>query len=532
MTSDALLTLPDRLAALERAAADARELGLDLVSARAETVLGSARERAGFPGDAYVLVLAGGTGVGKSSVLNALAGRKVSEVRAVRPTTERPVAWVAETRRAELAPLLSWLGVEQVAGHAEEALSGVAILDLPDFDSVRVENRAIVDALLPRIDALAWVVDPEKYDDERLHGYLRRLAAHAPRMWFILNKRDRVSPGALAELQTDLARRLADAGIPEPRILAASAQTGAGMGAIRGAIAAEADAKALVTARLTTDALSALTDVAGALGVAPGEYRPLLPPARREDAIREAVAGALAVIDPPGVGRQVQTAAMARARRTGGSLLSRVVRLISWMTGHERRTADPASYVRDWRNRGSLGRMLNPTRAALVEAARGVPAESRSAVLRAIDADELEPVLVRSLDRVTREAAEGLEVPGSFLWPVIGAVQLVIGAVFAFAVAWYVTLFLASGIVPVTTAEVPYLGSVPLPLLMLAGSLAASAVLGFLLSLHAGAIGRRRGRRVAEQVRVAVTETMTAAGTAGLDRLEVIRARLADELDP
>jgi GTP-binding protein EngB required for normal cell division len=530
LTADAGVALVDRLASLERAAADARELGLSAIADRAEAILGSARERAGFPGDAYVLVLAGGTGVGKSSILNALAGRQVSEVRAVRPTTQRPIAWVAESRRAELAPLLAWLGVEQVAGHVEGGLDGVAILDLPDFDSVRTENRAVVDELLPRIDALAWVLDPEKYDDERFHEYLRRQVAHAPRMWFLLNKLDRVPQDSRAELEADLTRRLREAGIEAPRVLPVSATTGAGVDAVREAIGSEADAKALVTARLSTDAREAVADVARSVGVEAGAYRPLLDPARRDAAIKEAVGGALAVVDPPGVGRQVQTAVMARARRTGGSLLSRVVRLLSWLTGHHGRTADPAAYVRAWRNRGSLGRMLNPVRASLLEAARGVPAESRAAILRAIDADELEPALVRSLDRVTRDAAEGLRVPGSILWPVIGAVQLVIGAVFAFAVAWYVTLFLAGGVMPVTTVDVPYLGAVPLPLLMLAGSLAASAVLGFLLGLHAGWVGRRRGRRVAEQVRAAVAGSMTTAGTSGLDRLEVIRARLADDL--
>ena len=349
-------------------------------------------------------------------------------------------------------------------------------------------------------------------------------------MWFILNKLDRVAPDARAGLQADLARRLREAGIESPRILAASATSGDGIDALRDAIGSEADAKALVTARLSTDAREAVGDVARALGVEPGRYTQLLDPARRTAAIKEAVAGAQAVIDPPGVGRQVQTAVMARARRSGGSLLSRVVRLLSWLTGHHARTADPAAYLRAWRNRGSLGRILNPVRAALLEASRGVPAESRAAVLRGIEADDLEPALVRTLDGVAREASEGLRVPGSILWPVIGAVQLVIGAVFAFAVAWYVTLFLAGGVMPVTTYDVPYLGAVPLPLLMLGGSLAASAVLGWLLGLHAGFIGRRRGRRVADQVRAAVTEAMTSAGTAGLDRLETIRARLAEDL--
>jgi GTP-binding protein EngB required for normal cell division len=522
--------LADRLAALELAAADARDLGLVEVAARAGAVLGRARERAGFPGDAYVLVLAGGTGVGKSSVLNALAGREISAARATRPTTERPVAWIAESRRAGMEPLLAWLGVGQVVGHAEAALANVAVLDLPDFDSVRTENRAVVDELLPRVDALAWVLDPEKYDDERFHEYLRGLAAHGPRMWFLLNKVDRVPAVSRAALEEDLGRRLSEAGIARARIVAISAQTGEGIDAVRRAIGSEADAKALVMARLATDAREAVSDVARALGVEASGYRPLVEPARRDAAIGEAVAGALAVMDPPGVGRQMRTAVMARARRTGGSVLSRVVRLLSWLTGHHARTADPAAYLKAWRNRGSIGRILNPVRASMLEAAHAVPAESRPAVLRGLDADQLEPVVVRTLDRVAREGADELRVPGSWLWPVIGAVQLVVGAVFAFAVAWYVTLFLSSGVVPVTTATVPYLGEVPLPLLLLAGSVAASAVLGFLLGLHAGWIGRRRARRVADQVRVAVTEAIATAGSAGLERLEGIRARLSRDL--
>ena len=160
-----------------------------------------------------MLALAGGTGVGKSSVLNALAEVPVSPARALRPTTEHPLAWVANDAREELRPLLDWLGVERVVGHDREDLAGVAILDLPDVDSVRIEHRATVDALLPRIDAVAWVVDPEKYDDERLHEYLRRLAPHAERMRFIFNKADRLDPGEQKMLVDDFRRRLAADGI-------------------------------------------------------------------------------------------------------------------------------------------------------------------------------------------------------------------------------------------------------------------------------------------------------------------------------
>jgi hypothetical protein len=111
---------------------------------------------------------------------------------------------------------------------------------------------------------------------------------------------------------------------------------------------------------------------------------------------------------------------------------------------------------------------------------------------------------------------------------VVGAVQLLIGAVFLFTVAWYVTLFVSTGAVPVGTIELPILGPVPLPLVLLAGSVLASAILGWLLALHAGWIGRRRGRRVAERVRAAVASAVHEAGLRGLRRVEEVRSGVAE----
>ena len=54
----------------------------------------AAHKRHGFLGDTVVVALAGGTGSGKSSLLNALAGHEVSGVGAVRPTTAEPLAWI------------------------------------------------------------------------------------------------------------------------------------------------------------------------------------------------------------------------------------------------------------------------------------------------------------------------------------------------------------------------------------------------------------------------------------------------------
>ncbi|HEX2844232.1 MAG TPA: GTPase [Candidatus Limnocylindria bacterium] len=516
---------------LERLAADAaavRDIGLAEGSDRAEEVVGRGRARAGFPGSAYVLALAGGTGVGKSSVLNALAGQTVSTVRAVRPTTHEPIAWIADGRRDELGPLLAWLDVRHVTTHAQAGLGGVAILDLPDVDSVRTEHRALVDELLPRIDAIAWVVDPEKYDDERLHGYLRSLASHADRLRFILNKVDRLTEAQRAELVDDLRRRLADAGIPDARIDAVSATSGEGIDALRRNLGAAGDAKALVAQKLATDVAEARAKLAAAVGVTAGApYVPLVDEQRRAATIRDAIAGSLAIVDPAGVARQVQAAVLGRARRSGGSLLGRVVVLLGWLTGQSRRRADPVAYLRDWRSRGSLARAVNPVHSTLVEAVRGVPSSSRPPLMATLGADETENTIARAIDRATRDASADLRIPGSWLWPVIGALQLIVGAVFLFAVAWYVTLFLSQGVVPVATFEAPVLGPLPLPLALLAGSFVVSALLGFLLSLHAGWIGRRAGRRMADRVSEAVRDAVEQEAMVGLERIEAVRERLA-----
>ncbi|HEU5324716.1 MAG TPA: GTPase [Candidatus Limnocylindria bacterium] len=522
------MTLEKRLERLGAAADAAAGIGLDGPAHAAREVVETARRRVGFPGDVYVLALAGGTGVGKSSILNALAGRTVSAVRAVRPTTDEPVAWVASDRVDELRPLLEWLGVRHVASHADERLSGVAILDLPDVDSVRTEHRAAVDALLPRIDAVAWVVDPEKYDDERLHQYLRSLAPHAARLRFVLNKTDRLTEADRGAVASDLERRLAADAIMTPRIDAVSAATGDGMDGLRQALAGAADAKAVVIDKLSTDVAAAATALGRAAAVDRADPdRRLVPEERERAAIDEAVEGALAVVDPPGLARQVQAAVLGRARRTGGSLLGRVVGLLGWMTGQQRRRADPAGYLRDWRRRGSLGRVVNPVHRLLVEAAAALPPASRPAVLAALGAADLEAETARVLDRVSRDAAGEVRIGGSWLWLPIGAVQLVVGAIFVFAVAWYVTLFVSGGSVPVATIEVPVLGPVPLPLVLLAGSVIVSAVLGLILSLHAGWLGRRQGRRLASRVREAVEVAVREQGLAGLHRVEAARAVIA-----
>jgi hypothetical protein len=144
-----------------------------------------------------------------------------------------------------------------------------------------------------------------------------------------------------------------------------------------------------------------------------------------------------------------------------------------------------------------------------------------------LGAEDAETAVTRSLDRSTRQAANELAVPTSFLWPVVGFIQLLSGAVLLFAVAWYLTIVFGPGGLLVSTVDLPYLGPVPMPLVLIAGSLALSLLLGFVITFHAGWMGKRMGRKVAKRVAESVAEAIASVGFGRLDAVEEARARLA-----
>ncbi|MEV7325307.1 YfjP family GTPase [Streptomyces sp. NPDC093970] len=227
------------LVGLSRTRLDSRTL------AEAGRVLDEAAARRRLSGQHTVVAIAGATGSGKSQLFNALAGVAISETGVRRPTTAAPIACSWSDGSAALIDRLGIPGrLRRRPVHNPEAdaqLRGLILVDLPDHDSAVVQHRDHVDRILRLVDAVIWVVDPEKYADAVLHErYLRPLSGHAEVMFIVLNQTDRL-PGEAADLVLDDLRRVLDEdgvalgeyGEPGATVLALSALTGDGVGELR-----------------------------------------------------------------------------------------------------------------------------------------------------------------------------------------------------------------------------------------------------------------------------------------------------------
>lgn len=216
------------LDALDRAVATVAEVAPEEVVRESAEAAARWRQRLGLLGETALVALAGGTGSGKSSLLNAIAGGEVAATGTLRPTTAEPLAWIPADPEPGLVRFLDELGVRQRA--YQQRHPWLAVLDLPDTDSVETGHRATVEALLPWVDAVVWVVDPEKYQDRALHNrYLAPLASHRHRFRFVLNQSDRLPPEARQEVVEDLRLSLAEDGIPDAAIHVVAADPPGGL---------------------------------------------------------------------------------------------------------------------------------------------------------------------------------------------------------------------------------------------------------------------------------------------------------------
>lgn len=175
--------------------------------------------------DAPLLAVVGGsTGSGKSTLVNAIVGEKVTQSGVIRPTTRQPVLvtnpgdeeWfnsnhvlpglARERGEASANPQATSLRVVPTTAVRQ----GLALLDAPDFDSIDDLNRQLASQLLAAADLWVFVTTPARYADQLVWNFLHDAASRNIEVIVILN---RVDEDSAATVPDDLRRMMSEAGL-------------------------------------------------------------------------------------------------------------------------------------------------------------------------------------------------------------------------------------------------------------------------------------------------------------------------------
>ena len=160
-----------------------------------------------------IVAFMGGTGVGKSSLLNRLAGQDIARAGIARPTSREVTLYHHQSISIDNLPKHLPLSKINISQHDDESNKNIVWIDMPDFDSIERTNKEMVFQWLPHIDVLIYVVSPERYKDEKAWRLL--LAEGARHAWlFVFNQWDR---GQLGQYE-DFNRQLQKAQFVEPVI--------------------------------------------------------------------------------------------------------------------------------------------------------------------------------------------------------------------------------------------------------------------------------------------------------------------------
>lgn len=485
--------------------------------AEAERRRASIDERIALGDGLTVVALVGGTGVGKSALVNRLVGAQVATEGVRRPTTSWPVA-VVPPGDAPTSALLDWLGIDERVRAPEGFPEGLVLIDLPDHDSVVPRNRETAARLSERVDGLVVVVDPVKYARADLHdGPLAALTDHAEVVTVVLNRIDELHPDDVERCVADLTQRL------DPHafeVLTTSAATGSGIDGLRARLRDLAASRTAahrrlvgdvaVLARRAADHLTALPELVPdtaslleALMDATDAHRVVAEAETtyRRDARRgvRSPLGRLVLLPVRGVGGVARSFGIGEAKPAKDTSRPSVARIETVLAGE----------LRLQRTTGATHAMLGTTIAEL--ASRGAPAL----------ADAVGAVGVRPTPRRW--------------WRAASAVRGIVEAVASVGFVWLVLLGLADWL---QLPEIPtpqLTEALTWPTALFVGGVLVRVLIGILTRVVISAGARRHRDRVAREIRTgleAVTEQrLLAPYQQEVDRHERLRAMVHHAID-
>ncbi|ABM62499.1 GTPase family protein [Halorhodospira halophila] len=459
-----------------------------------------ARERLAQSREHVVIAVAGGTGSGKSSLVNALVGEEVSAPGVRRPTTDHAVA-VTVGEEDGAAGLLDWLQVFErrsvPASGGRGGLAGAVILDLPDIDSVVQAHWEVAERLIERCDLLLWVVDPVKYAHALAHeGYFARLAHHTEVLMVALNHADRLDPGDRESCLDHLRELLGRQGLQAVELLATDAVEGEGVSALAQRIADRVRERRAPLERVRADVAELVVRAAACLPE-PGSLE--LDGERLVTAQRQAVNETELLTGAAGAYRQIGARAL-------GSPLKRMA--IGLFSGARKRSAAmagtsstlPRPVVAEPVLRDGLLQAVEPAAARMPE-----PAAER---LRDLAAAAAAPHAGELRGRLGELAWSPRP---RFWWRSLGTLRGAGEAAAVIGALWLavrgVVEWLALPAVPAPAA----VGDISWPFALLAGGSIGSLLLGWVGRSLLGPGARRHERQLARQVIEAVAG---AGGTA------------------
>ena len=435
-----------------------------------------------------VIGMLGGTGAGKSSLVNAMSGGEVVTAGVRRPTTNEPCAVLPVGRAPR--DLLGWLGVARWV-EAPRGLPGdTVVIDMPDIDSVESSHAEIAEHLASRVDALVVVVNPQKYADARLHDeWLARLHSSHASVTVVLTHIDTVVAAERDSIERDLRRLLSERGMKDATVVSVSSTTGEGVQTLVKHLSKEAERVSRQASRSRQALREAAVLIRDAVGI-DGTIRGIETDGMASDLSSSAadLAGA------PIIAEAVAASTVRAGRRAGGWLPLRWVARLGadplrrLHLDEESRSEGATTPTLPTRSPSDVAAFVNAVRREVAQRSSGRPSPWRARLMeRALEGARDVPAVAH------REVSDNMQVAtgAPSTSRLLGGIQVLAWVVCLVGAAWIGLVHLGRAVL--IDWRVPALGPVPAPTALVGLSLLVTVILaGINRGVSRWAAGRRR----------------------------------------